>query len=101
MPGDGGKFRLEWNRLAEADLDAIQAYVSEHSSAGAERVWLRIMERVEQLRDFPLAAPAFESRPELRVLVVPGTPYLVLYRVRGDAVRIEAVLHGAQERPSQ
>lgn len=98
MAAGGDRLRLEWNTQAEADLDAIQAYVSERSPSGAERVWLRVVERVEQLRNFPLAGPRLESRPSLRVLAVPGTPYLVLYSVRSDAVRIQAVMHGAQNR---
>lgn len=81
-----------------ADLDAIQAYVSERSPAGSERIWLRITERVEQLREFPLAAPEVEGRPGLRIMAIPGTPYLVLYSVRSEAIRIEAVMHGARNR---
>jgi toxin ParE1/3/4 len=35
----------------------------------------------------------------LRELVIPQTPFLVLYRVMEDRVRIVRLLHGAQQYP--
>lgn len=35
----------------------------------------------------------------VRELVVPGTPYLLVYRVNKDKVEVLCVLHGAQDRP--
>jgi plasmid stabilization system protein ParE len=81
-----------------ADHDANQAYVSERSPSGSDRLWLRITERDEQLREFPLAAPAVEGRPGLRIMAITGTPYLVLYSVKTEAIRIEAVMHGARKK---
>jgi toxin ParE1/3/4 len=31
-----------------------------------------------------------------RELVVPGLPYIVIYRVRKDTIQIARILHGAQ-----
>jgi toxin ParE1/3/4 len=36
-----------------------------------------------------------------RELVTAGTPYIVPYRVAGDAVQIITVLHGAQNWPDR
>jgi len=36
-----------------------------------------------------------------RELVVPGTPYIVPYRITGDIVQIITVLHSAQRWPDQ
>ena len=32
-------------------------------------------------------------------LVVPGTPYIIAYRIELDAIRIMRILHGAQKWP--
>jgi toxin ParE1/3/4 len=34
-----------------------------------------------------------------RELVIVGTPYIVAYRIKGDAVQVLRVLHGAQKWP--
>ena len=50
------------------------------------------------------ALDAFPNRgrqagtPDIRELVVGGTPYILLYRVDAEAVRILSVWHGAQDR---
>ena len=37
--------------------------------------------------------------PGTRELVVPQTPYIVIYEIKGDTVRILRVLHSAQNWP--
>jgi len=34
-------------------------------------------------------------------MVVPGLPYIVVYRLAGDTVEVLGVFHGAQLRPGQ
>jgi len=41
------------------------------------------------------------SVPPTRELIMGGTPWIVVYRVRADAVEIIRVLRGAQSRPPQ
>jgi len=36
-----------------------------------------------------------------RELVIPGTPYIVPYRMKGDVVQIITILHGAQRSPGE
>lgn len=89
--------RIEWSLAAQDDLDRIQAYIERDSPRAAERVWWRIYERVELQATMPLAAPIHRAGPA-RKLVVSGTPYLVFYVIDGDTLRVEQVLHGAQNR---
>jgi len=35
-------------------------------------------------------------KPDTRELVFTGLPYLAIYRIRGEAVEILRILHGAQ-----
>jgi toxin ParE1/3/4 len=54
----------------------------------------RLVRAVEKLAHFPhLGRPGRESSREL---VVSGTPFIAVYRVEGEEIRIGTVVHGAQ-----
>ena len=64
----------------------------------------RMAERIED------AVAGLSSHPELgrqgrvpqtRELIVPGTPYIVPYRIQEDVVEIRTVLHTARRWPDQ
>ena len=80
--------RVRWLRKALANLEA------------AAQVVQKISQAVELLRENPAM-----GRPGrvlgTRELVVVGTPYLVPYRVRGDAVEILRVFHAARKWPKR
>jgi len=90
---------LRYTRQALADLDEARAYIALDSPGAARRVAARIRNAIEELRRFPEI-----GRPGrvlgTRELVVSGTPFLVAYRVSGNAVSILAILHGARRWPS-
>ena len=64
----------------------------------------RMVERIEE------AVAGLSSHPELgrpgrvpqtRELIVPGTPYIVPYRIQGDVVEILTVLNAARRWPDR
>lgn len=85
--------RILWSRRAIANLTALRDYIAEDSPAGAAAVATRILDAVELL-----AAQPHLGRPGriagTRELVVPDTPYIVPYRIRGDRLELIAVFHG-------
>src|SRR5271166_464816 len=89
---------IEWSVFALADRDAIFDYIEADSPRAATSVDDRIKECVENLARFPeMGRP---GRVEgTRELVVPHTPYIAVYRIAGDTVRILRLLHGAQQWP--
>jgi len=90
--------KVRWTRLALADLEAIGDFVARDSPAAAHRVIARIVAAVETLSDHPhLGRPGRVAGT--REFVVPDTPYVAPYRVRGDEVEVLAVFHGAQRWP--
>lgn len=88
--------RVRWTEPAARDLTHICDYLEEHnSSAVARRVALSIHERVSALVEFPERGR--EGRKSgTRELILTGLPYLAVYRIRGEAVEILRILHGAQ-----
>lgn len=89
--------KVIWSPLARARLQEIHAYVARDKPEAAERLTARIVAVVEALETHPHLGRA-GAEPGLRELVVGGTPYIVLYRVRGKRVTINTIWHGAQRK---
>jgi toxin ParE1/3/4 len=90
--------RLRWSLQARRDLTSIKAYIAERNPAAIERIGAEIVRAARRLEIFPqLGRPA--HRVELRLLQVPGLPYLIPYHVTGEVVEVVAVFHERQERP--
>jgi plasmid stabilization system protein ParE len=75
---------------ADDDLDSIAGHIANPQAALAVVRDLRA--RCLSLVDFPMRGRRYNIT--YRTLVV--TPYLIFYRVEGEAVVIVRVLHGAQ-----
>ncbi|HSY98515.1 MAG TPA: type II toxin-antitoxin system RelE/ParE family toxin [Terriglobales bacterium] len=88
---------IVWSALARARLREIRAYVGRDKPEAAERLALRIVARLEALRNQPYLGRV-GAEPGIRELVIGGTPYIVLYRVDGRRVVISTIWHGAQRR---
>jgi addiction module RelE/StbE family toxin len=90
--------RVRWLRRARRQVDEIGAYIARDNPAAADRVVERIRQAADRLAAHPLMGR--QGRViDTRELVVPGTPYIVAYRVRGQSVQILAVQHSAQRWP--
>ncbi len=94
--------RLRFTPQARRHLDAIAEYLAERSPAASRSVGQRIHETIQLLTNFPLIGREGSLRGT-RELVVPGLPYIVVYRVDsdGNALVVLGVYHGAQRRPGQ
>lgn len=86
---------ISWSPLAR--LREIRAHVARDKPDAAARLAARIVVVVETLREFPYLGRT-GSEPGIRELVIGGTPYIVLYRVRPGRVIINTIWHGAQRK---
>jgi toxin ParE1/3/4 len=89
---------VRWLKRALASLEAEAEYIARGRPAAARRMVATIERSVELLAHHPaLSGP---GRVEgTRELVVPSTPYIIPYRVRGAWVEILRVFHGARKWP--
>ncbi len=88
--------KVVYHRGALRDLKSIHSYVAADDPAAADRVVLRIRQIVALLSTQPqLGRP---GRRGTRYLSVAQLPYVIIYRVEQDAVRIFAVFHTARNR---
>ncbi len=92
--------RIVWSPTALDDLKHVRSYIARRNPAAAADVAKAIPEAVQNLAGHPsMGRPG--RLPGTRELVVTGTPFVVPYTVREQAVEIIAVLHGAQLWPDE
>jgi addiction module toxin, RelE/StbE family len=90
--------KLEWSLFAVADREQIFDYIEADNPRAAIFLDDRIEARIETLLDYPLAGRS--GRIEgTRELVIADTPYIAVYRIANDTIRILRVLHGARQWP--
>jgi toxin ParE1/3/4 len=89
-----------WTRPALRALEAIGDHIRAENAIAATRTLQRIVERVEELGVHPhMGRPGRIA--DTAELVVPGTPFVVPYRVRDERVEVLSVYHGARKRPER
>lgn len=87
-----------WSARAKRDYDLLIAYTFKHSPRGAKRIAGRIQKRIEDLVAMPHQGSILPK--SLRRLEITATPYLVIFRVDADAIRLVRILHGRRNRRS-
>jgi toxin ParE1/3/4 len=88
--------KVRFTAEAQADLDAIYNYITEHNPSAAQRLKVRLRQRAERLSRFPYSGPE-TNQPGIRVLV--DSPYLIFYTMADREIVILHVRHGARQRP--
>ena len=89
--------QVRWTKPAVDQLTAIGAFIAERNPIAAKQIERRLRAAVEALAQFPMMGHAGRV-PGTRELNVPGTPYVIPYRLDGEWVDILAIFHGAQRR---
>lgn len=90
--------RVRWTVPAVGQLQEIFNYVAAGNPRAAGRLVGRIREAIQQTSRMP-SAGRIGRVAGTREIVVPGTSYLVAYRVLNEVLQVLAILHGAQEWP--
>ncbi len=89
---------LEWTLKAVGDLREAGHFIAEDNPPAAEKIAERVQEGVEYLLNHPnMGRPG--RLTNTRELVISGTPFIVVYWVRGTAVQILRVLHHLRKWP--
>ena len=89
---------IEWSVPALDDLKTAGDYITEDNASAAVRMASRVREAVEHLRDHPNLGRTGRLS-DTKELVVSGTPFIVVYRVRKGIVQILRLLHHSQRWP--
>jgi len=86
------------SRRAEADLRQIWRYIAAENRRAADRLLLRIDEKLQVLRRFPeIGTLRDDIRPGLRMLIEGNYLLLYGYDARDDAVELVTVVDGRRD----
>lgn len=88
--------QVAFSALVEGDLEAIGDYIAEDNPARALTFVREIRTQCRQLGENPLL---YRLRPDIapEVRLVAFQRYVILFRINGDTVRVERVVHGARD----
>ena len=89
--------KIVWTEIAIEDLQLIHEYISKDSKHYADRFIEKIINRVDQLENFPNSGrtvPEFNS-PQIRELIEGN--YRIIYKVTSTQVSILRVHHSARQ----
>jgi len=87
--------KLRWLKKGVLSLAAVEQYIGADNPAAGRRVADQIEMAVQRLGQYPLLGRVGVVTGT-RELVVPGTPFLVIYRVTETEVQILRVFHCKQ-----
>lgn len=87
-----------WTRSAIRDLTHARDYIARENPDAACEIASRIVDASERVIQFPEVGRIGRVKGT-RDVVVPGTQYLIVYRLKKNAVHFLRVRHGRQEWP--
>jgi plasmid stabilization system protein ParE len=88
--------RLRLSLLVPDDLNEIAEYIALDSPRHAARLLRSLRAKFKQIANQPQLYPLRpEIGPDARLASVGN--YVILFRIRGNTVRIERVLHGGRD----
>ena len=92
--------RVRWLSLALDDLDHALDFIHTDNPAAAKRVAGKVWKAAQLLAKHPaMGRPGRVTGT--REWVIPGTPYIMAYRVSDDGLEVLRVLHTAMEWPDE
>ena len=89
-----------WTRAAIRDLTRIREFIAREHPDAARELALKIIDATERIIQFPETGRMGRAKGT-RESVVPGTQYLIVYRLKKTAVHFVRVLHGNQQWPKK
>ena len=93
--------KVIWSPTALADVDSIAEYVARDSPARAALLATQLVESTGLLASFPRAGrviPEFAIASRREIF---AGPYRIMYWIRGNAIWITGVVHGARQVKSE
>lgn len=89
---------IQWTKGARKNLTQVEEYIDQNNPQAALDIVFKIIQSVEYLADHPAMGRTgriFDTRE----LIIPNTPYIVLYRIKGKYLQVLRVLHSTMQWP--
>ena len=90
--------QVVWSERFRDELRQQVGYIKSRNPAAAQAVRGRIVKAIRRLAQFPEAGRSWRVEG-CRELIIPGLPYLVIYKVTADSVIVASLFHESREAP--
>jgi addiction module RelE/StbE family toxin len=90
--------RLRWTTPAANDLYKIVRRIQKDNPIAAAKVAKTLYDGCVSLTNLPRRGRQGRI-PGTRELILPGLPYIVVYKIQDEAVELVRIYHGAQDWP--
>jgi toxin ParE1/3/4 len=88
--------KVFWSPRAAADLNELVDFIAADKPDAAERVGDNVYSKVERLTSTPLIG-RIGILPKTRELILAPWPYIAVYKVTGDTVRVIRLRHTSRQ----
>jgi toxin ParE1/3/4 len=91
--------QVEWSDHAFSDLKIISEFIEQDRDIRtANRVSRTILDAIQTLPAMPYRG-RYGRVADTRELVIPGLPYVMIYRLTDERILVLNIVHGAQRWP--
>jgi toxin ParE1/3/4 len=91
---------IVWSPRAVEHLTHLRSYIARDNPKAANRIAATLLAAVERLAELPNLG-RLGRVAGTRELIVPGTSYVIVYRLRTDRLEVIAVFHVRQKWPKE
>lgn len=88
---------IVWSSEARKALRSIQKFIAQDSKFYADRMAIRIVERVERASLSPAQGHPVHEYPEELLKEVHESPYRIIYAASADEFRVVTIVHFKQQ----
>lgn len=90
-----------WRQAAVNDLAAIHDYIAQDSPGAAAEVATELRAATQRLADYPSLLGRAGRVDGTRELVLTDLPYIIVFRIRDEQIRILALIHTSRLWPKR
>ena len=87
---------IRWSIGALEDIESISSYISHDYPEKASEIVKGIIEKIEQLKQFPKLGRKFPDRNDERIREIIFKKYRIVYEIREEIIEILVIAHGSR-----
>ena len=87
---------IRWSLGALEDIESISSYISQDYPEKAIEIVKGIIEKIEQLKQFPKLGRKFPDRKVERIREIIFKKYRIVYEIREEIIEILVIAHGSR-----
>ncbi|KKN37832.1 hypothetical protein LCGC14_0759410 [marine sediment metagenome] len=87
---------IRWSIGALEDIESISSYISRDYPEKASEIVRGIIEKIEQLKQFPKLGRKFPDRDDERIREIIFKKYRIVYEIKEEIIEILVIAHGSK-----